>query len=453
MTILYSTPSLPVLVATAALAGLLALAAAAWLARALGRRRLVDDLPTLPAAGVFIGMVEVHGTAESERPFNGHLSGLPVVFHEWNVAEHWVRTRVVTSTDSKGRTTTRVESYSGTDTVAQGGESAPFWLQDESGLVQVDPEQATVHVETTFAETVGLDDPLYHGKAPPASVSGSIGRRTFREQALPLHHEVYVIGQSRLREDAVAPEIAAGGEVGLFRIATGGEEQVRGRLGWSVFGIGLLVFLLGGVSGVALGMAFMGQDAQHRSSAPLTIPIVAGALSGLFWLGASWAWAIRNGLIDLRERVRQARSLVEVELQRRADLIPRLVAVVEASAGHEREVQTELAAMRAQAAATVEGEAGTDPRALAPRLQIVGERYPELKAAQAFSDLHRRLVGTEDRIARARSYVNAIGASYDDRLEQVPDTFMAKLLGLRSFPLLAVEGFERRPVDVDLGDN
>ncbi|MHC4895422.1 MAG: hypothetical protein ACYTFV_19215 [Planctomycetota bacterium] len=95
--------------------------------RALRRGRLVDDLPTSKTAGVFIGLVECHGTAESEAPFTSFLAEVRCVHHAWSVDEHWQRTVTETYTDSKGNTQTRTRTESGSTTVASGGESAPFW--------------------------------------------------------------------------------------------------------------------------------------------------------------------------------------------------------------------------------------------------------------------------------------------------------------------------------------
>src|SRR4051812_32681856 len=94
------------------------------------RRRLIDNLPTSRTTGVFIGLVEVKGTAESGQPLISHLARAPVVYYQWSVEERWSRLVTETDTDSDGKTRTRIHRESGWTTVARGGEISPFYLQD-----------------------------------------------------------------------------------------------------------------------------------------------------------------------------------------------------------------------------------------------------------------------------------------------------------------------------------
>jgi hypothetical protein len=107
-----------------------------WAAlRANRHRRWVDDTPTSKTTGVFIGLVEVKGTAETERPLVSYLAQQPCVCYSWSVEEHWSRMVTETYTDSEGNTHTRTRTESGTTTVASGGEQAPFYLKDDLGVV------------------------------------------------------------------------------------------------------------------------------------------------------------------------------------------------------------------------------------------------------------------------------------------------------------------------------
>src|SRR3990170_2333738 len=99
----------------------------------LRRKRLLDDLPTSKTQGVFIGLVELKGTAESERPLTSYLAEVPCVQYAWRIEEHWSRTVTETYRDAKGRTQTRTRTESGWTQVAGGGESAPFYLRDDTG--------------------------------------------------------------------------------------------------------------------------------------------------------------------------------------------------------------------------------------------------------------------------------------------------------------------------------
>jgi len=89
----------------------------------LRRKRLIDDVPTSKTQGVFIGLAELKGTAESEVPLTSYLAGISCVQYVWQVDEHWSRTVHETYTDAKGHTQTRTRTESGWTKVAGGGES------------------------------------------------------------------------------------------------------------------------------------------------------------------------------------------------------------------------------------------------------------------------------------------------------------------------------------------
>jgi hypothetical protein len=157
-----------------------------------------------------------------------------------------------------------------------------------------------------------------------------------------------------------------------------------------------------------------------------------------------------NSLIDLRQRVRQAWSLVDVQLQRRHDLIPALVASVQGYRDYEQKLQSELAVLRSQLQATPPGVAGPDYGAVAKAVNCVVERYPDLKANESFANLQKNLIETEQRIALARGYFNEIATNFNTRLEIVPESFVARLAAMKPQTLMAANDFERAAVKVTL---
>lgn len=183
---------------------------------------------------------------------------------------------------------------------------------------------------------------------------------------------------------------------------------------------------------------------------PLHGWIIFSVLAYLGLWAAGWAWMAHDSIIGLRERVRQGWSLIDVQLKRRHDLLPALSATVAALSAHEREVQTLVADLRAQSQATRPGTAGPEFDGLAPKLRVVVEKYPELKAHEGFTALQRELVTTEQRIALARAYYNDIATHYATRLEIIPDRWIASLRKLTPEPLLAATHFERANVEVKL---
>jgi hypothetical protein len=165
-----------------------------------------------------------------------------------------------------------------------------------------------------------------------------------------------------------------------------------------------------------------------------------------------YLWTTYNNLINLHHRVQQGWSQVDVQLKRRYDLIPNLVAVVQAYKEHEQDTQQTLAALRAQMAATPAGREGPDYRGLNVTLKALVERYPELKANESFLKLHKALVDCEERIALARDYYNQVVTFYNTRLEIIPERYAAGLARLKPDTLMSAADFERAPVSVNLAD-
>ncbi len=440
-----------------------------WLAMRAGRRqRLIDDLPTSKTTGVFIGLVELKGTAETEQPFVSFLAKNRCVHYQWHVDEYWSRTVIETYTDSNGQTQTRTRTENGATTVAHGGESNAFYLKDDCGIIRIRPEDAKIEPRTIFDHTCGPADPLYYGKGPAGAVPDSDHRRRFVEYAIPLHAPLYVVGHAREREDIVAAEIAHDANAEMFLISTRSEEQVHRGFAWQYWLLGIFGVVFGIVGFVVRDFA-AGHFASHGAALShqfgpfqsgvadegrsmlewIAIYLGAGCFFGLMWLGC-WAWMVFNSLVRLRQRVAQSWSNVDVQLIRRHDLIPNLVSIVQGMRDYEKKLQTELAQLRTQLVATPPGEPGPDPQALQSILIAVQERYPQLKADSSFLNLQRNLSETEERIALARGYFNEVAAFYNTRLERVPDRFVALVGAMKPRALLAADDFERAPIEVKL---
>ena len=414
--------------------------------RAGKRKRLVDNIPTSKTTGVFIGLVEVKGTAESERPFCSFLAETTCVWYAWKVEERWERTVTEHYTDSDGKSKTRTKTESGWSTVASGGEEHLFYLRDDCGVLRVDPDRARIEADRVFNQTVHRHDPLYFGKGPAAEIMNSDHRRRFAERAIALHADLYIIGHAREREDVIAPEIAYDRDAPMFLISTRSEQQVSRGLSWQFWLLGAVGLLLG-AAGWVVAHKQMGADPAERIG---TYVGVALGLTGGWVLG--WVWMAYNSMIGLKHRVGQAWSNVDVQLKRRADLIPSLVACLEGVKTHERSVQEEVALLRSQARVTAPGQDGADPRACGAKLIALRESYPELKSNQNFLKLQTDLCDTEDRIALARGYFNEIVSHYNIRLQIVPDRFIAAMARLTPRQFITAEDFERPAVQVKLVD-
>jgi LemA protein len=150
-----------------------------------------------------------------------------------------------------------------------------------------------------------------------------------------------------------------------------------------------------------------------------------------------------NGLVGSEQSVNAQWAQVESSYQRRADLIPNLVATVKGAAQFEQETLTQVVEARSRVG-QVTAEAGADvlddPAKFAQfqaaqdqlssalsRLLVVVERYPELKAVQGFNDLQNQLEGTENRINVERNRFNEVAASYNTRIKRVPVSWFIAL--------------------------
>lgn len=174
---------------------------------------------------------------------------------------------------------------------------------------------------------------------------------------------------------------------------------------------------------------------------------------GLYVIGT------KNSFISMKEDINQGQANVEVALQRRADLIPNLVATVKGYATHEEKVFTEIAEARSKLAGSInsgninEISAANDELSSAlSRLLVVKEAYPELKANENFTALMDELAGTENRIAIARRDYNDIVRKYNSKIQRFPASIIANSNGFEKVDYFnSQEGANIAP-KVDLGE-
>jgi LemA protein len=150
-----------------------------------------------------------------------------------------------------------------------------------------------------------------------------------------------------------------------------------------------------------------------------------------------------NALVRLRNKVNEAWSGVDVQLERRHDLIPNLVAAVQGYAAHERDVFEQVAAARSAAQAATgpqaAGQAETALGAAVGNLLAVSESYPQLQASANFLHLQRELTETEDEIAASRRIYNGNVRIYNTRIESFPTALWAGSLGFGRADLFEAE--------------
>jgi LemA protein len=149
-------------------------------------------------------------------------------------------------------------------------------------------------------------------------------------------------------------------------------------------------------------------------------------------------WVLYNGLVRLRNQVKNAWAQIDVQLKRRHDLIPNLVETVKGYMKHERE--TLEAVTKARNLAQQVSSAGAGERAKAEgelssalsRLLAVVERYPDLKANQNFLALQEELTSTENKISFSRQFYNDSVLKYNNQTQMVPSNIVASMFGFKA---------------------
>lgn len=182
------------------------------------------------------------------------------------------------------------------------------------------------------------------------------------------------------------------------------------------------------------------------------LPIVAG----IFILLVIFILITFNRLVAMRNTVRGGWSDIDVQLTRRHDLVPNLVASVKGYMDHER--QTLEAVTQARSHAVAISGADIQTRAAVEmalggavkNLFGVAERYPQLKASQNFLLLQEQLTSTESRIAFARQHYNEVVRRYNTSLAEFPKNVIAGAFGFKPSEMFAAEAGERANVQVQI---
>ena len=397
-------------------------------ARAMVRRRKILDTPTCKTVGVFIGVVELKGTAEAEQPLRTPFTNAEVVYHSWMVEEQCIHE--TKTTDSKvNETVTRHKAW---ETIDSGRDSILFYLKDTEGVVRVDATGYTPGTMCIYRHHVDISSEEYYRWGYPNALENSTGHRRFAEYAIPLHQSIYLKGRSRVREDIVAPEIAYKEAPEEFELSVLSEDEMLKKLRGELIASILFAESLGIITG------FMTPEGVVMSAI-----LFCGA--GLFFTGYHF-WLLYTSLVALSNAVKRAGGNLEVELKRRSTLIPQLVEVVKGATRHEESVQTLLAKLRAQNIAPEYNH----QESVAQDITVVMESYPEMKSNTQFTFLQMNIVQTEQRIALARNFYNDTVMHFNNRVEMFPDILFAKLMGYKPLPYLATNSFEVTPIEVHL---
>ncbi len=167
---------------------------------------------------------------------------------------------------------------------------------------------------------------------------------------------------------------------------------------------------------------------------------------------AIYAVIVYNGLVRLQNEIGRAWANIDVLLKQRHDEVPNLVACVKGYMDHERQTLEAVTEARAASmnAASIPQKAQADVLLTSAlrSLFVVAEGYPQLKADQNFLALQNRISELEERIADRREFFNDDVNTYNTRIAQLPEVFMARLMKLQPRQMFRVNEQERQPVDV-----
>jgi LemA protein len=181
----------------------------------------------------------------------------------------------------------------------------------------------------------------------------------------------------------------------------------------------------------------------------------------VFFVLGFWFVGIYNVLVGLDEDVNQKWSDVNVQYQRRADVIPQLVETVKGVAGFEKSTYEAVTKARtswlnAQKTSTVQDDlvAARSFDSALSRLLVSVENYPQLKANESFLTLQAQIEGTENRVAVARKDYNAIATSLNKKVRRFPARFIASTFGFEKRELFQSDGGadEAPKIDFEFGD-
>jgi LemA protein len=166
-------------------------------------------------------------------------------------------------------------------------------------------------------------------------------------------------------------------------------------------------------------------------------------------LAVLWAVSVYNGLVRRKNVVQEAWSGIDVQLKRRADLIPNLVETVKGYASHERGTFDELTKLRSQTGTQdIAQRAQTEAAITAAigKVMAVAEAYPDLKASANFQQLQGDLSNIEDQLQLARRYYNGTVRDYNVAIQQFPSSVVAGFGGFTAQPFFQIDNAADRDV-------
>jgi len=183
--------------------------------------------------------------------------------------------------------------------------------------------------------------------------------------------------------------------------------------------------------------------------------VISGIAAVLLLIFVIWFFSTWNRFIKLEENAENAWSNIDVLLNQRYDMIPNLMNIVKGYAQHEREIFEQFAQARQTAAGAlaqgdVKGVAAAEGilSGMLPRINMVAEQYPDLKANENFNNLQNQLVSLENQIADRREFYNAASTNFNKAIQMIPASLVAGVKGCQRRELWQVAAHVRENVQI-----
>lgn len=175
-------------------------------------------------------------------------------------------------------------------------------------------------------------------------------------------------------------------------------------------------------------------------------------IAGIVALIILFVWGLYNTLVTLRVRIKEALSQIDVQLKRRADLIPNLVESVKGYAKHEKGVFENVTKARSalMKAETPHEKAQADNMLTGAlkSLFAVAENYPNLRASENFQQLQKELSDTEDKVAYSRQFYNNVVMEYNTKIAMFPNAIIANMFTFKQEEFFEAEEEDKKKVEV-----
>ena len=149
--------------------------------------------------------------------------------------------------------------------------------------------------------------------------------------------------------------------------------------------------------------------------------------------------SVYNGLVSTRNQVRNAWSQIDVELQRRFDLIPNLIETVKGYASHEKEIFESITKLRTEYNQTKDLSKASLLNSQIDKILLIGENYPELKSSENFLHLQKTLTKMEDQLQAARRLYNIDVTAYNTSLQTFPTNIISSVFNFKEENLFELE--------------